>query len=184
MRRNPPVLKTKKMPAYKARLKTYTKKVKIEYEASFLQSILDVLETENITEKSKLHDIKKLIYNRVKKLQDPMKHVVEFKEKNLSKMTTYEGKFFDILVSLGIEFIPQKPLRIKGRNYIIDFYVPSQKLIIEIDGGYHYTEEQSAKDTQRDEACSKEGYKVLRIDNEEIEDLDIDNLKIWLGILK
>ena len=37
----------------------------------------------------------------------------------------------------GLQFFRQKPLG----NYIVDFYCPSARLVIEIDGGQHYTEE-------------------------------------------
>ncbi len=35
-------------------------------------------------------------------------------------------------------------------NYIVDFYCPKARLIIELDGGQHYTEEGTVKDMIRD----------------------------------
>ena len=38
---------------------------------------------------------------------------------------------------LGLQFYRQKPLL----NYIVDFYCPAVNLVIECDGGQHYTAE-------------------------------------------
>ena len=53
-------------------------------------------------------------------------------------------------------------------NYITDFYCPKSKLIIEIDGGQHYSEQEKKKDKIRDDYMSKIGLKVLRFSDNEI----------------
>jgi len=50
-------------------------------------------------------------------------------------------------------------------NYIIDFYCPSEKLAVELDGAGHYTEEGLEKDKIRDEYLNSLGIKVVRIEN-------------------
>ena len=60
-----------------------------------------------------------------------------------------------------IQFYRQKPIE----NFIVDFYAPSAKLVIEIDGGQHFEEEHSQKDSRRDAHLQKLGLKVLRFDN-------------------
>ena len=52
--------------------------------------------------------------------------------------------------------------------YIADFYCPAEKLVIELDGHQHYTDEGHANDKERDEHLSLLGIKVLRFKNEEI----------------
>ncbi len=47
----------------------------------------------------------------------------------------------------GRQFYRQKPLG----NYIVDFYAPSVRLVIEIDGGQHFEPEGIEKDKQRDQ---------------------------------
>ncbi len=64
----------------------------------------------------------------------------------------------------GLQFYRQ---RIIG-NYIVDFYCPKAKLIVEVDGGQHYTEENTIKDKQRDEFMYKNGFKVLRFSDREV----------------
>ncbi len=50
-------------------------------------------------------------------------------------------------------------------NYILDFYCPSEKLAIELDGAGHYTEEGIKKDEIRTQFLNEVGIKVLRFEN-------------------
>jgi len=47
----------------------------------------------------------------------------------------------------------------------VDFYAPSVKLVIEIDGGQHFEELHIQKDIRRDAHLENLGLKVLRFDN-------------------
>ena len=53
-------------------------------------------------------------------------------------------------------------------NYIVDFYCPKANLIIEIDGGQHYTDEGIKKDRVRDDDLRAQGFKVLRFSDKEV----------------
>ena len=53
-------------------------------------------------------------------------------------------------------------------DYIADFICLSQKLIVELDGGYHNTPEQQLSDQQRTEWLKGKGYRVIRFTNEEL----------------
>jgi very-short-patch-repair endonuclease len=53
-------------------------------------------------------------------------------------------------------------------NYIVDFYCPESKLVIEIDGGQHFTDKGIKNDRIRDEYLDKEGFRVLRFSDREI----------------
>lgn len=50
-------------------------------------------------------------------------------------------------------------------NYILDFYCPSEKLAIELDGAGHYTEEGIKKDEVRTTFLNAFGIKVIRFEN-------------------
>lgn len=50
--------------------------------------------------------------------------------------------------------------------YIVDFYCPSEKLIIELDGEVHNHPDQINYDRRRDAFLKKLGFKILRINNE------------------
>jgi len=61
----------------------------------------------------------------------------------------------------GVQFYRQKPLL----TYIVDFYCPAAKLVVELDGSQHAEPEHREKDRSRDEALAELGLKVLRFDN-------------------
>lgn len=53
-------------------------------------------------------------------------------------------------------------------NYIVDFCCPSEKLVVELDGKYHYRPGQQEIDKYRDEQISDQGYRILRIDSSRV----------------
>ena len=54
-------------------------------------------------------------------------------------------------------------------NYIVDFYCPKMKLVIELDGDVHYSDKAVEKDSKRTEFLNENGVKVLRFDNDAVE---------------
>ncbi len=53
-------------------------------------------------------------------------------------------------------------------EYIVDFFCPKYKLVIEVDGGQHYSDEKLSADKNRDETLRSLGLKVLRFTNVDI----------------
>ena len=53
-------------------------------------------------------------------------------------------------------------------NYIVDFYSPGSKLIIEIDGRQHYADKGIGEDKTRDEYMNDKGFRVLRFSDREV----------------
>lgn len=53
-------------------------------------------------------------------------------------------------------------------EYIVDFFFRKSMLIVELDGGYYFTEEQQKEDAIRQDWLEHKGYKVLRFTNEEV----------------
>ena len=64
----------------------------------------------------------------------------------------------------GLQFYRQKPLL----AFIVDFYCPKAKLVIELDGSQHFEETQLAADAERDAALTGLGLRVLRFDNRQV----------------
>jgi very-short-patch-repair endonuclease len=64
----------------------------------------------------------------------------------------------------GYSFNRQKPIG----QFIVDFYCKPLKLVIEVDGGYHYEEEQILIDTGRQKMIEEMGLHFLRFHDEEI----------------
>ena len=81
-------------------------------------------------------------------------------------MTPWERKlWYDYLRNYPVRFQRQKTIG----NYIVDFYCAKAGLIIELDGGGHYTHDQAQKDNLRTTELESMNLTVLRICN-----LDID----------
>jgi very-short-patch-repair endonuclease len=53
-------------------------------------------------------------------------------------------------------------------NYIVNFFCPKYHLIIEVDGGQHYSDEMLNADRDRDETLRSMGLTVLRFTNVDI----------------
>lgn len=88
------------------------------------------------------------------------------KAKELRKnMTTAEIMLWNVLKGNklgGHKFRRQHPLGI----YIVDFYNHKKKLAIELDGGYHETDEQKQKDLERETFLKFNDLHVIRFSNE------------------
>ena len=86
-------------------------------------------------------------------------------QKLRKNMTKEERKlWYEFLKQLPVTVHRQKPIE----NYIVDFYIPSSKLVIELDGSQHFEEEYQEKDKIRDQRLKELGLTVLRYSNAEI----------------
>ena len=72
--------------------------------------------------------------------------------------------WYDCLKQLPVTVHRQKTLG----QYIVDFYIASQKIVIELDGSQHYDEQHLEKDRQRDAYLKSIGCKVLRYSNADV----------------
>ncbi len=73
---------------------------------------------------------------------------------------------------LWYDFLKKLPFNVKRQmmidDYIVDFYIASAKIIIEIDGRQHLMQENKESDAERDQKLFQRGYKVLRYSNKSI----------------
>ena len=87
--------------------------------------------------------------------------------KNLRKNATPQENrlWYDFLSKYEIRFQRQKSID----NFIADFYCHKAKLIIEIDGVQHYTEEGIKRDEFRTEILEGYDLKIIRFSNQQIQ---------------
>ncbi|MET3338104.1 very-short-patch-repair endonuclease [Bradyrhizobium japonicum] len=64
----------------------------------------------------------------------------------------------------GSHFRRQAPIG----PYVVDFFCPAKRLIIELDGGHHNEDDVAARDLERQRWLEHEGYRVVRFWNSEI----------------
>ena len=53
-------------------------------------------------------------------------------------------------------------------QYVVDFYCPAKKVVIEIDGDTHWTEEEQKRDRERQSSLEALGIRVLRFTNDDV----------------
>ena len=92
--------------------------------------------------------------------------LVPFAQELRKNMTKEERHlWYDFLRQYPVRFVRQKILG----HYIADFYCAKARLVVELDGGGHYTPEQIEKDKARMKELEDMNLTILRICN-----LDID----------
>ena len=73
---------------------------------------------------------------------------------------------------LWYQFLNQLPFRAKRQQiintFIVDFYIPSVRLVVEIDGSQHDEQEARKRSHERDAALDRLGIYVLRYSNSDI----------------
>ena len=73
---------------------------------------------------------------------------------------------------LWYRFLRGYPARFRRQQpigpYIVDFFCPSRRLVIELDGGGHYQPEKMEYDRRRDVYLVEQGLRVLRFTNLEV----------------
>ena len=92
---------------------------------------------------------------------------------NRNNMTEAESAFWSLAKGSGLGEKCRRQYIIG--EYIVDFFFRKSMLIVELDGGYHFTEEQQKEDAIRQSWLEHMGYKVLRFTNEQIL-FDTDNV--------
>jgi very-short-patch-repair endonuclease len=98
--------------------------------------------------------------NQIKNLD----YLKNYRRNLRKKLTPAEAALWSILKNrqaFGLKFRRQTSIE----NYIVDFYCAQYKIVIELDGEPHFTQEQADKDLKRDKRLNELEYKVLRYEN-------------------
>jgi very-short-patch-repair endonuclease len=81
-----------------------------------------------------------------------------------NNLTPAEAKLWTSLKSSQLndrKFVRQHSIK----KYIVDFYCPSEKLIVELDGQMHFNTEAFENDKRRTERLNELGFTVVRFEN-------------------
>ena len=88
--------------------------------------------------------------------------------RNLRKNMTYPETILWSRIRLkqlkGYQFYRQKPID----EYVVDFYCPKARLVIELDGSQHKFVASIKKDTVKDNNLGNLGLKVFRFNNNDV----------------
>ncbi len=118
----------------------------------------------NSVDKSMFYGAEPIIFERARKMR---RH-----------QTEAEIKLWEILQNkkmMGLRFKRQHPIS----NYIADFYCHKIKLVVEVDGKIHFTQERKEYDSNRTAEMERLGIEVMRFTNTQVlEHLDEVSAKI------
>ncbi len=117
--------------------------------------------------------------NKVDNLINNKKILKTFRRRLRKNLTPAESKLWRYLQNKqldGRKFRRQHSVN----NYILDFYCPSEKLAIELDGEVHNIETQAEYDNERDLFLFHYGIKVLRFENKAV----FENLENLIDCIK
>ena len=93
------------------------------------------------------------------------KHLKPYAQENRRAPTPEEKKlWYDFLRHHPFQFRRQKSFGC----YIVDFYCSSAKLVIEIDGSQHFSEEGKVWDENRTAYLNSLGLQVIRFTNQQV----------------
>lgn len=97
----------------------------------------------------------------------PYRHNLIPRARELRKGATRQENhlWYDFLCTYPVRFQRQKTIL----NFIVDFYCHRARLVVELDGSQHYTEQGQAYDRERDAILSGLGLKILRFSNVQID---------------
>ena len=94
------------------------------------------------------------------------KRIKAFARKLRNNATRHENRlWYEFLRNYPVQFNRQMIIL----NYIADFYCAKARLVIELDGSQHYSEEGASRDAAREEALSSLDLEILRFSNLEID---------------
>ena len=95
------------------------------------------------------------------------KHLKKYSRRLRKEMTNTERLLWSKIRGKqlkGFQVYRQNPIG----QFVVDFYCPKAKLVIELDGGQHYSEAIQEKDESRDRYMDGIGLTVLRFSDKEV----------------
>ena len=118
------------------------------------------------------------LLNRQTMQNDYQKEKLALRRKLRSNPTNAKMLMWRVLrkKQTGFRFRRQHPI---GR-YIVDFYCPEVRLVIEVDGDVHSLEASVEYDEIRDEFIRAQDYEILRVTNNEV----LTNMSMVFALIK
>jgi very-short-patch-repair endonuclease len=150
---------------------------KVDKEAEKIRTLIQGLDRGEIVPVRNF--LRSLLTRVSKRTPESTKISEKYREENVKKASAAEIETLRILKELKIRFQFQQIVHhTKGKFFIMDFYIPSHKTALEVDGGYHDDEAQKVKDELRTKILNKMNIKVVRFKNEEVYETEIFKEKL------
>ena len=98
------------------------------------------------------------------KKNNKLLNVARFLRRNMTRQEKH--LWYDFLRYYPVKIYKQRIID----NFIADFYCHNARLVIELDGSQHYTNQGKAHDEARTEILERYGIYVLRFPNKDVDD--------------
>lgn len=125
-----------------------------------------------------------MIVNTQDQLKYVRKNFIPIKNKLLNKVSKTENHFEKLLQNAHIYYVREKcNFKLNTRWSYFDYYLPYQKIYIELDGNSHNTDEQKKIDAQKAKIVKRRQAYLLRIKNDDVlamTSITIDEIKEML----
>lgn len=93
-------------------------------------------------------------------------YVKDGQTKRRSEPTPQEKMVAEMLSRYGIEYVREQIFEGDlGRYIVVDFYIPRARMIVEVDGGQHFSDGRRSLDRRRDMRNAARGLVTLRVPN-------------------
>lgn len=106
-------------------------------------------------------------------------HLKSRRKKLRNNLTPAEARFWKAVQNKNLDGRKFRRQHSVG-NYILDFYCPSEKLAVELDGEVHFSDAARDYDRERRFYLENYGIRILRFENK----LVFDDLEWLLGVIK
>ncbi|HVQ56651.1 MAG TPA: endonuclease domain-containing protein [Pyrinomonadaceae bacterium] len=106
-------------------------------------------------------------YKRSKTDIHTLPHLEEFRSRLRKSLMPAEAVFWNRVKNSRLDGRKFRRQHSVG-NHILDFYCPSEKLAIELDGEGHYTGTATLRDRSRRQFIEAQGIRVIRFENKRV----------------
>ena len=98
--------------------------------------------------------------------------------------TINERVFKNHLIEAKVPFVFQKAFVTYSWFFIVDFFIPSLGIVIELNGRQHYEKDALERDRKRVEWLKTKGIQSIHLTNTEALSLSISDIRSLLGMVK
>lgn len=106
-------------------------------------------------------------YERSKTDIHTLPHLSEYRKGLRKNLTPAEAAFWNLVKNSKLDGRKFRRQHSVG-NYILDFYCPSEKIAVELDGEVHFTGPSTLNDRSRRLYIESQGIRVIRFENKRV----------------
>ena len=116
---------------------------------------------------SRLSHIEQMAFKRSSTDIHSLPGVAKFRTRLRKNLTPAEAAFWNLVKNSQLDGRKFRRQHSIG-NYIFDFYCPSEKLVVELDGQSHFVDHPGLNDSSKRQYAESHGIRVIRFENKRV----------------